>query len=129
MPNSLGRRPTHGHVVIIDDNEGVCQSLSLMLRARGYKIDTYGDGKSVLEDMDADKPTCFLIDYKLPHMTGIDLLQAMRARGMDAPAFMITGFYSPGLAQKAQDVGFGDVIEKPLPAAELLSKIEGLGTA
>lgn len=127
MPDLLRRRPELGHIVIIDDNEEVRRSVSLMLRARGYRADAYANGEDMLHADAGSEPTCFLIDYKLPGGNGIDLLQQMRARGIRAPAFMITGYYSPGLRKKAMDVGYGDVIEKPLPTDELLAQIRTAG--
>ncbi len=132
MPNRLRHNPGLGHIVIVDDSEEVRRSVSLMLRARGYRADTHASGSALLDGWpdpgSNDEPTCYLIDYKLPEGTGIDLLRQMRARGMTAPAFMITGYYSPGLRQKALDVGYDDVIEKPLPTLELLTQIRTAGT-
>jgi len=126
MPDALGRRPAHGHIVIVDDSEEVRRSLSLLLRARGYRTALYNDGPDLLADLPNDALTCFLIDYKLPNMDGIDLMEELRARGMKAPALMITGFFSPGLKEKAMEKGFSGVVEKPLPVSQLLSEIATL---
>lgn len=129
MPDVLRRRPELGHIVIIDDSEAVRRSVALMLRARGYRAETYANGAELLRDSPLSEPTCYLIDYKFPAGNGIDLLADMRARGITAPAFMITGYYSPGLEKKAMDVGYGGVIEKPLPTDELIAQIRSAGIA
>ena len=57
---------------------------------------------------------CLLIDYKMPRIDGIELMQRIRRQRDDTPAIMVTGYYSDSLKHRALLAGFADVLEKPL---------------
>lgn len=112
MPSDRDSRPAQ-HVLLVEDDEGVRRSLTLLLRSWGYTVDVFRSGAEVLSLRKLPTPDCMVIDYKMPHLDGLDLLPQLRAAGMTAPAILITGFYSNSLADRAKKLGFCSVIEKP----------------
>jgi FixJ family two-component response regulator len=115
-----------GRVVLIEDDDEVRRSLTLLLRARGYSVDVFRNGMEILSNRSLPQSDCILIDYKMPGMNGLALLQKLRAAGLMTPALMITGFFSNTLLQRAREVGYADVVEKPGLEQGLVNKISAL---
>ncbi|MEM8616258.1 MAG: response regulator [Pseudomonadota bacterium] len=125
----LLRPQTASRIAIIEDDEQVGLSLSLLLRARGFIVSVYRTGLDFLEALgDAAEPVAdaLLVDYRMPKMDGLQLMNTLRARGDATPAMMVTGYYSQTLASRAREAGFMDVIEKPTQPDELLRRLSGL---
>ncbi|MEM0985250.1 MAG: response regulator [Pseudomonadota bacterium] len=119
-------------VLLIEDDEDVRRSLTMMLRARGYALDVYESGLELLSTGYLPDADCILIDYKMPKINGLQLLTRLREAGFFAPALLITGFYSHELEQKARDAGYAAVIEKPASAdllARSISDLTGSGAS
>lgn len=101
-------------IAVVDDNEAVCRSLSLLLRSKGYGVSVFDSGLAFLGRGDAKGFDCVLIDFKMSPHDGFDLLRELRARGETVPAIMITGWESKDIFELAKQEGFADVIYKPM---------------
>ena len=115
-------------ILLVDDDEEVRRSFSLLLRARGFRMHTYETGSALLTEPSIGSNSCFLLDYRLPDMNGIELLSSLRRSGRENPAFLITGYLLPNIKRRAMSAGFLEVIEKPADAnflAALLSNSLG----
>ena len=66
---------------------------------------------------------CLLIDYKMPDLDGLKLLSKLRARGITAPAILISGVVTAGLSEKAAEAGYRSFVHKPMTQADLLDGI------
>lgn len=121
-----GERKELGRVVLIEDDDEVRRSLTLLLRARGFSVDVFRNGMEILSNRSLPQSDCMLIDYKMPGMNGLALLRKLREAGLQTPALMITGFFSNTLLQRAKDAGYSDVVEKPGLEKGLVNKIAAL---
>ena len=101
-------------IAVVDDNEAVCRSLSLLLRSKGYGVSVYNSGLAFLGREGATEFDCILIDFKMSPHDGLDLLRELRAMGETVPAIMITGWQSKDILDLAKQEGFEDVIYKPM---------------
>lgn len=117
------KRPITGRVVIIEDDENVRRSLTLVLRARGFAVEVYRSGVELLSNRTPIDAHCMIIDYKMPRVDGLALLERLRDAGNATPALMMTGFFSSTLRERALSVGYDDVLEKPMQGPTLLSWI------
>ncbi|MBU2083101.1 MAG: response regulator [Alphaproteobacteria bacterium] len=115
---------TQHWIAIVDDNEAVCRSLSLLLRSKGHGVKTFPNGLAFLSRAPMETYNCVLIDFKMSPHDGFALLHELRARGNDTPAIMITGWQSPDLLRQALQAGFKDVIYKPMLDDTLLAAID-----
>ncbi len=110
-------------ILLVEDHEEVRNSLTLVLRSNGFAVDSYRNGIELLSTRITPYADCLLIDYKMPIMDGLEVLRRIRAKGLMAPALMITGVASTTLKDKAHSSGFSGVLLKPLIAGKLISEI------
>lgn len=109
-------------VVIVDDDRAVRSSLAFSLLTEGFSVRSYGSGTELLMDIPFDTAGCLVIDYQLPGMNGLDLLEELRRREVKAPAILITTHPSAAVQARAAVTGT-IVIEKPLLGDALFREI------
>ncbi|MDA1306424.1 MAG: sigma-54 dependent transcriptional regulator [Acidobacteria bacterium] len=101
-------------ILIVDDEAGVRSSLAGVLRDEGYQVDTVDSGEACLEQVRRKAYDVLLLDIWLPGMDGLDTLEELRARGLEAEVVMISGHGSIENAVRATKLGAFDFVEKPL---------------
>jgi two-component system, LuxR family, response regulator FixJ len=111
-------------IAVVDDNEAVCRSLSLLLRSKGYGVSVFDSGLAFIDRGPEKGFDCVLIDFKMSPHDGFDLLRELRARGETVPAIMITGWESKDIFELAKQEGFADVIYKPMLDDKLAEALE-----
>lgn len=114
-------------VLIVDDDGALRRILQLVLQRDGYRVIAAGDAAEGLSLARACGPQLAILDYRLPDMTGIDLLRRLRAADPRLPVIMVTGFADLAGAVAATKEGAFDYLSKPIDNQELLAKVrEGL---
>jgi len=112
-----------GPVIVVDDDEAVRNSLKFALELEGLTVRLFKDGPELLSSEDLPQDGCFVIDYNMPGMTGIELITRLRQRRIDCRAILIASRISDDLHDRAARSGFRNVLEKPLHDSELLDSI------
>lgn len=110
-------------LILVEDDESVRRSMTMLLRTRGFQIDAYRSASEFLMMTGQHDGDCLLIDYKMPRIDGIELIQRIRRQKDETPAIMVTGYYSDSLKQRALVAGFAEVLEKPLVPKRIQSLI------
>jgi len=100
-------------LVLVEDDDGVRRSLQLLFRARGFDVRAYATGTALLADPLSRDASCFVADYRLEAIDGIEVLSRLRESGWSGPAVLITAFPSADLSDRALSRGFSQVLEKP----------------
>jgi two-component system response regulator FixJ len=113
------RRPI---VIVVDDDQAVCNSLKFALEIEGFSVRLYSSGNDLLAAPELPAQGCLIIDHKMPGMTGLVLLAELRVRGVTLPALLITTHPTAALCAQAGDAGV-PVIEKPLLGEALLDGV------
>ncbi|HLZ01164.1 MAG TPA: response regulator [Bradyrhizobium sp.] len=108
-------------VYVVDDNTDVLGSLRFLLETDGFQVRTFRSGEALLNTTTIGLADCFVIDYKMPSMTGIDLAAALRSREITTPIILITGFPDKTIPAKATGAGIGRVLLKPLVEESLVA--------
>ncbi len=108
---------------IVDDDAEIRATIRDVLESDGRVVQDFASAEAFLENYQSGGEGCLLVDAYLPGMTGVALLDDMRARGDRLPAILITGSSDVGLAVEAMRTGACDFIEKPVGRAELLASI------
>ena len=113
--NTQGRELTRSlpALIVVDDDAAVRHSLKFALEMDGFAVWLYADAREVLDEPNLPTYGCLLIDYYLPDLDGLQLLATLRSRGVDLPAFMVTGHPSLTLRQRVEQAGVR-LVEKPL---------------
>lgn len=111
-------------IMIIDDEEGVRESLKLILGDQ-YDLIVAENGEAALEILrNAKDVGVALMDIKMPRRDGLSILKQMHARHPRLKIIMVTGYKSVETAQEAVRLGASGYIVKPFKAEEILSTVE-----
>lgn len=102
-------------IFVIEDDEGVRQSTQALLEASGFSVRTFANAEELLAAGTAGEAGCLVLDHNLPGMTGIELIETLRAQGLKMPAIMITS-NGTKLGVRAAHAGVTAVLRKPLAA-------------
>ncbi|WP_407176045.1 response regulator transcription factor [Bradyrhizobium sp. STM 3562] len=112
-------------IYVVDDDVGVLGSLRFLLETDGFSVRTFRSGGALLNVPARGEIDCFVIDYKMPDINGIDLVTELRKRGEDAPVVLITGYPDKNIAARAAAAGVKHVMRKPLLEDSLIKQIRG----
>lgn len=104
---------------IIDDDAGLRDSLALVLRFRNYSVLEFSSGEDLLASQDLSRLECMILDLKMPGVTGLEVLETYRARGLTAPIIIVTAFGDIASAKRALKSGAFDFLEKPVHEEEM----------
>lgn len=117
-------------VHLIDDDDAILDSLGLYLESKGFIVERYSRAEpfAKLDDSALDH-ACIVSDVRMPGMSGLDLLQDLKKRGISAPLILITGHGDIDMAVAAIKAGAHDFLEKPFDERRLVVSIESAMTA
>jgi FixJ family two-component response regulator len=112
-------------LLLVDDDPAVCASLKFSLELEGFEVKAFDSGEALMEQGDHRHPSCLVLDYRLPGLDGLALLQELRRRGESCPAVIITSNPTRSVRQRTSDAG-AVLIEKPLLSNSLTAAITAL---
>lgn len=112
--------PADGVIYVVDDDEAVRDSLSILLEASGYTVRAFAAATEFLAAAPTLRPGCLIADIRMPGMDGLELQQRLTERSLAFPLIMITGHGDVPLAVRAMKAGALDFIEKPFGAETIL---------
>ena len=109
-------------IAVIDDDPAVCNSLKFSLELEGFAVRAYRSGAEFLAASDFRDCKCFVIDQRMPAMSGMELIAELRRRNVSAPAILIISQPNRVLSARAAEAHV-PIIEKPLLSNALVDKI------
>ena len=101
-------------ILVVDDEESICQSLKGILSDEGYDVLTAKSGEEALKMTEEEQPDLILLDIWLPGIDGIDVLKTVKQESPQIQVIMMSGHGTIETAVKATKLGAFDFIEKPL---------------
>ncbi len=111
-------------ILVVDDEADICANAADILGDMGYAIDVAYRGHDAIELAKRRPYDLFLLDFRLPCMTGAQLYERLKEVQGSAPAIMVTGYASADTVEAAKAVGINDVIQKPVDFGQLVCVIE-----
>ncbi len=109
-----------GHVLIVDDEAAIRQSLQGILSDEGYQVSTAADGGEALKLVAEEGPELVLLDIWMPGPDGLEVLESLKRNHPHLPVIMISGHGNVETAVKATKLGAFDFVEKPLDMDKIL---------
>ncbi len=110
-------------IYVVDDDEAVRDSLTLLLKAVGLKGQAFSSAAEFLHNYDPEQHGCLVTDIRMPGMSGLDMQDELNKRGAPIPLIFITGHGDVPMAVDAMKSGALDFIEKPFRDQELLDRV------
>ncbi len=123
MRNASDSTDAKAVAIVVDDDPAVRNSLKFSLEVEGLLVRTYSNAAEALQEVNYPTRGCLIIDYRLPGMTGLDLLASLRQRRIGLPAILITTNPSAYVVSRAKAAGV-TLVEKPLLSGALHEAVQ-----
>jgi two-component system, LuxR family, response regulator FixJ len=111
-------------VYIVDDEEAVADSVSMLLRSVGLKTQTFSDARSFLKAYGPEMAGCLLLDVRMPRMGGLELQEELNRKRCALPIIFVTGHGDVPMAVEAMRAGAIDFLQKPFNDDELIRRVQ-----
>jgi DNA-binding NtrC family response regulator len=109
--------------LVVDDDQDSCDLIEKILRKDGYRVTTLTDGRKVEDELRRSTIHLAIVDLKMPDISGLDVLQTIRAHDSDCAVIMMTGYATLDSAVSALRGGVVDYLRKPVREDELLGAV------
>jgi two-component system, LuxR family, response regulator FixJ len=109
-------------ILVVDDDEAVRDSLRNMMESEGFEVRAFSNGHDLLNEASLPAIGCMVVDYNMPAMNGLELVGALRGRGVSIPAILITGNPAKYVRDRAAAISVL-VVEKPQLGSYLLDYV------
>ncbi|HEX7232294.1 MAG TPA: UDP-3-O-acyl-N-acetylglucosamine deacetylase, partial [Candidatus Binatia bacterium] len=124
MRGSVQEETAQKTILVVDDEDGVRESVREALSDEGYRVVDTADGTEVMRIIDEHRPELVLLDIWMPQMDGIGLLKEIKSQRPDINVVMVSGHGNIHTAVTATKFGAFDFIEKPVSLDGLLSTVQ-----
>ncbi|MBL8291609.1 MAG: response regulator transcription factor [Bryobacterales bacterium] len=113
-------------ILFIDDDEGLQDTIAVMLEQEGYRVLAALDGKTGYEKVLTLKPDLLIVDLRLPGMSGVDICKQLRAAQIHTPIIVLSAIGEEVDKVLLLEIGADDYVTKPFGRRELLARIRAL---
>ena len=111
-------------VTVVDDDQGVLSVYTSFLKRAGMEVFSYSDPKQALEAYEQDPTPSLVTDLKMPGLSGLDVLKAVKKIKPNAEVIVVTGHGDKESVVAAMRMGASDYLEKPVQMAELQQAVD-----
>ena len=111
-------------VYVVDDDASFRKAVSRLLRTAGFEVEVLASAQEFLERPPVDRPSCLVLDVRMPGPSGMDLQAALQEARRDIPIVFMTGHGDVSTSVRAMKGGAVDFLEKPFRAPELLACVQ-----
>jgi DNA-binding response OmpR family regulator len=112
-------------ILVLEDNENLCNFIKTSLEKEGYVIDTFYDGEDALEVLN-NGYSCFILDINVASIDGISILKTIRMYSKDIPVIIMSSNHELEKIQASYELGCDDYLKKPFLMYELIQKVKKL---
>ena len=117
-----------GHILIVEDEAALSTLLSYNLEREGFAVRVAADGERAMEALAEEQPDLVLLDWMLPHVSGIEICRRIRQNQAtrDLPIIMLTAKGEEADRIRGLETGADDYVTKPFSPAELIARVRAL---
>lgn len=112
-------------IALVDDDRNILTSVSMVLEAEGYQVNTYTDGATALKGLASTPPDIAIFDIKMPRMDGMELLRRLRQKS-ELPVIFLTSKDEEIDELFGLKMGADDFIRKPFSQRLLLERVKAV---
>jgi DNA-binding response OmpR family regulator len=113
-------------VLLVEDDQTIAEFVEKGLREAGFAVEVAADGRSGLERALTGGHDAAIVDVMLPHLDGLSLIDALRAKGVRTPVLILSARRSVDDRVRGLQAGGDDYLTKPFDFAELLARVQAL---
>ncbi|MDH5064109.1 response regulator transcription factor [Clostridium perfringens] len=114
-----------GKILIVDDDENICEVIKMYLETTGYNVKVAHDGKAAKEEFVNFSPNLVVLDMMLPGIDGMEVLKWIR-KDSNVPVIMLTAKGETFYKVLALEIGADDYVVKPFEPKELLARVKAV---
>jgi FixJ family two-component response regulator len=114
---------TNATIFIIDDDPAIRDSLTLMVVQEGFTVNTFENAEAFLENIQAERFGCAIVDIRMTGMDGMQLQEALSKRNLHLPIIFLTGHGDIPMSVRAIKAGAIDFLTKPVTREKLMTSI------
>lgn len=111
-------------VYVVDDDASVRTALSRLLRSIGVEVQAFPSATEFLEFVRPERPSCVVLDVRMPRLSGLELQQALAARGPSLPIIFVSGHADVPMSVRAMKAGAVDFLPKPFHDQDLIDAVQ-----
>lgn len=111
-------------VQLVDDDAAVRDALALLIGTVGLRVQAWADPLRFLEELDREAIGAIVLDVRMPGLGGLQVLERLRAGGVDQPVLMLTGHGTVEMCRRAFKGGAAEFLEKPVDDEALLEALQ-----
>jgi FixJ family two-component response regulator len=111
-------------VAIVDDDEAVGNAIKVLMRSIGLVAQAFSSGEAFLRSPELRHTGCLVVDFDMPRMSGLDLVNNLSRLGEEIPTIMITAYPSDDIRVRVLQAGVICYLPKPFDESDLLNCIQ-----
>jgi FixJ family two-component response regulator len=111
-------------VFVVDDDASAAESMRWLIESVGLNVEVFASADDFLAAYQPDRPGCLLLDVRMPGMSGLELQEALNARGDPPPVIFITAYSDVPVAVRAMRAGAYDLLLKPVNHQALIDCLQ-----
>jgi two-component system, LuxR family, response regulator FixJ len=111
-------------IAVVDDEEAIRDALADLLLVMGYSCQTFDRAEAFLAAHTPNRFDCLITDIRMPGMSGLELLERLRADGSTLPVIVVTSFDDPLIRNRAIESGAHAYLTKPVTDDVLLQSLK-----
>ncbi|MGH6637301.1 MAG: response regulator transcription factor, partial [Polaromonas sp.] len=109
---------------LIDDDAAVRSSLALLIGTVGLRVESWSDPQAFMSGFDRQSVGAIVLDVRMPGISGLAVLDLLKAQGVDQPVIMLTGHGTVEMCRRAFKSGAAEFLEKPVNDEQLLDALQ-----
>ena len=124
MNTSPTHEPQSPLIHLIDDDQAVRESLSLLIGTVGLRVQGWADPQAFIDGFDRASVGAIVLDVRMPGISGLTVLDTLVAQGVDQPVIMLTGHGTVEMCRRAFKAGAAEFLEMPVDDEALLEALQ-----
>ncbi len=124
--SAISESGSGGRIALVDDEDGLRETVALALRREGYRVDGYVDGKQAWENFSRELPDLVILDILMPRMDGLELCRRLRGRSEGLPILFLSSKDDEIDRVLGLELGGDDYLCKPFSMRELVARVKVL---